>query len=496
MPVYTIDFNNTTPLQLDPVDGTPYRPVENFFLESGADVLTLGNALYNLGGSEYIFVNGTADVSTLSRQPTYGGEVAQSFKVTSVDLNGFTWTDFQPTGTNVTFHFIAVPKANPGQLLHGYFTTDTANGFETVSLASLVITDAAGNPLQGYSGAGFDQALYALSWVVVDDTAGGGQAKFAAYDNLVVLSNAAPITTGFVGGGLTATGVLGQEFTKTIAASDAENDRLFYMIEKVTVNGQDVTDQAFDLGIGIDSSGVLRIATQEGDSELEAARTVKVTYHVTDLEGSSASQTLSVTQNSVVPPGVNLCWKATNKPDYVVGFGGADTLCGGNQDDTLMGRSGNDVLHGDNGQDELYGENGNDWLEGGNGKDTLWGGAGNDRLFGENSPDRLDGGAGDDTLWGGNSPDEFVFRFDGGDDVVMDFDVKNETMFFDIAMFGADSSFEDLKDSGRLEQNLFGTVIHYDGADGEDHTILLFGVWIKHLSEKNFDFSMPGDIFG
>lgn len=180
---------------------------------------------------------------------------------------------------------------------------------------------------------------------------------------------------------------------------------------------------------------------------------------------------------------------------YVVGFGGNDTLCGDNQNDTLYGRAGNDLLHGDNGEDKLYGEAGDDRLEGGNGKDTLWGGDGDDVLFGENSPDRLDGGAGNDTLWGGNSPDQFVFRFDGGDDVVMDFDVKNEKMYFDVSMFGDDGSFAALKASGRMEQTLFGTVIHYDGADGADHTILLAGVSLKSLTAANFDFSMPGDIF-
>ena len=150
MPTYTIDFNNVTPAQLDPVDGTPYRPVENFHLTSGADVLTLGNAQYNLGGSEYIFVNGTRDTSYLTREPIYGGE-SQSFKVQSIDLNGFTWQDFQPTGAQVTFMFTATPKTNPGQTLYARFTTDTSTGFQTVNLASLVVTDANGVPLTNYT---------------------------------------------------------------------------------------------------------------------------------------------------------------------------------------------------------------------------------------------------------------------------------------------------------------------------------------------------------
>jgi Ca2+-binding RTX toxin-like protein len=496
MPVYTIDFNNVTPAQLDPVDGTPYRPVENFHLSSAADVLTLGNAQYDLGGSEYIFVNGTYDTSYLTREPVYGGEVAQSFKPVSIDLNGFTWTDFQPTGAAVTFMFTAMPKANPGQTLYGRFTTDTGAGFQTLNLADLVVTDANGNPLTNYTGPGFDQSLYLLTWVVIDDTAGGGQAKFAAYDNLVVATNLAPENLGFGGGVTTAQGTLGQDFAKQIVATDADGDRLYFKVDQILVNGQDVTANAADYGISVDSSGLLQVVAQDGDLELPQARVIKVTYHVTDLEGDSAAKTLTVTQASAVPAGLDLCGKGTNKADYVFGAGGADTLCGNNQNDTLEGRGGNDVLHGDNGEDELYGENGHDRLEGGNGKDTLSGGAGNDILSGENGSDLLDGGTGADVLWGGLSPDEFVFRFDGGDDVVMDFDVKNEVMYFDISMFGEDSSFEALKASGRMESFWGGVVIHYDGADGQDHTITLMGVSLKSLKASNFDFSMPDDIFG
>lgn len=490
MPVYTIDFNNVTPAQLDPVDGTPYRPVENFFLASGADVLTLGNARYDLGGTEYIFVNGTYDISILTREPSYGVE-NQSFKVSSIDLNGFTWSNFEPTGARVTFWFTATPKANPGQKLYALYTTDADAGFETVNLADLVVTDANGVPRTDYTGPGFDQSLYALTWVVVDN-----DAVFAAYDNLVVSTNGAPENLAFGNGVTTAEGALGQDFAKQLVATDPEGDRLFFNVQQVRVDGQDVTATAAELGIFIDSAGMLHVVAQEGDAERDQGRVIEVTYSVTDLEGESAPRTVTVNQPSVVPDGLDLCGLGTNKADHVVGAGGADTLCGDNQNDTLEGRGGNDLLHGDNGEDKLYGENGHDRIEGGNGRDTLWGGAGDDTLYGENSPDRLDGGLGDDVLWGGASPDEFVFRFDGGDDVVMDFDVKTDKMYFDISMFGADASFAALKASGRMEAVSGGVVIHYDGADGQDHTVTLMGVSLNSLKAANFDFSMPGDIFG
>lgn len=490
MPVYTIDFNSATPAQLDPVDGTPYRPVENFFLASGADVLSLGNAQYDLGGTEYIFVNGTYDISILTREPVYGVE-NQSFKVTSIDLNGFTWANFEPTGAEVTFKFTAIPKANPGQRLYATYTTDAETGFETVILADLVVTDINGVPLVDYTGPGFDQSLYALTWVVVDN-----DAVFAAYDDIVVSTNSAPENLAFGDGVTTAEGALGQDFAKQLVALDAEDDRLFFNVLQVLVDGQDVTATAADLGIFIDGAGVLHVVAQDGDAELDQDRVIQVTYDVTDLEGESAPRTVTVTQASVVPEGLDLRDLGTNKADHVVGAGGADTLYGDSQSDTLEGRGGNDLLHGDNGEDRLYGENGHDRLEGGNGRDTLWGGAGDDTLYGENSPDRLDGGLGDDVLWGGGSADEFIFRFDGGDDVVMDFDVKTDRMFFDISMFGEDASFAALKASGRLEAVSGGVVMHYDGADGQDHTITLMGVSLNSLKAANFDFSMPGDIFG
>ncbi|WP_309092400.1 calcium-binding protein [Phenylobacterium sp.] len=495
MPTYTIDFNSTTLEQLDPVDGSPYRPVENFFLASTADVLTLGQTMFDLGDSEYIFVNGTRDLSILTREPSYLSGEPQSFRVASIDLNGFTWQNFEPTGAQVTFKFSAVAKADPGKTLYGFFTTDVGAGFQTLNLANLVVTDADGVPLTDYTGRGFNQLLYSLSWVVIDDTAGGGAPKFAAYDDLVVITNSAPVTNGFADGTLTGKGVLGQLFTKQIAASDPDAERVYFVVDKVLVDGQDVTDQAVDLGIAISGAGVLRIGVQEGDAELATSRTVQVTYHVTDFEGNSVQKTLTVVQESAVPAGVNLCGLGTNKPDHVVGFAGNDTLCGDNQNDTLEGRGGNDLLHGDNGEDKLYGEAGHDRLEGGNGKDTLWGGTGNDTLYGENSPDRLDGGQGNDVLWGGNSPDEFVFRFDGGNDIVMDFDVKTDTMYFDISMFGV-NSFADLKANGHLESVSGGVVIHYVGSEGLDNTIFLKGVSLSSLKAANFDFSMPGDIFG
>lgn len=116
--------------------------------------------------------------------------------------------------------------------------------------------------------------------------------------------------------------------------------------------------------------------------------------------------------------------------DHVNGGAGHDTIHGGYGHDYIAGADGDDWISGDDGDDELRGRTGNDTLYGGAGHDhmaggvgddTLYGGAGDDRLAGKSGDDTLIGGAGDDRLFGGAGADVFVF--DGGHDVVRDFEV-------------------------------------------------------------------------
>ena len=127
--------------------------------------------------------------------------------------------------------------------------------------------------------------------------------------------------------------------------------------------------------------------------------------------------------------------------DTVFGYGGNDTISGGqaatlifgNQgDDVLTGGQGFDTLFGGQGNDRvtsgssgglLFGNLGNDTLYGGQASDTLFGGQGNDLLLGGSASDTLWGDLGDDTLRGGAGADRFLFGSNSGRDVIADFNV-------------------------------------------------------------------------
>lgn len=127
----------------------------------------------------------------------------------------------------------------------------------------------------------------------------------------------------------------------------------------------------------------------------------RFTYTVTDKGGLTSTATVAVT---------------------VTGLADGITLNAGNGDDLVNGTGGEDRLSGGNGADRLFGLDGHDRLDGENGNDQLFGGRGNDLLI---------GGQGDDQLEGGAGRDAFVLVARGGNDVIRDFDVANDTLLFD-----------------------------------------------------------------
>ncbi|HHC29988.1 MAG TPA: hypothetical protein ENK80_05450, partial [Rhodobacterales bacterium] len=126
-----------------------------------------------------------------------------------------------------------------------------------------------------------------------------------------------------------------------------------------------------------------------------------------------------------------------NAVDNVLsGRGGKDFLRGRDGDDTLRGGVGADKLWGGSGADLLVGNGARDTLRAGLGDDTLLGGWGRDSLKGGAGADTLNGGAGNDTLFGGADADLFQFNADTGKDRVNDFDIAEDQLQFDAALWG------------------------------------------------------------
>jgi Ca2+-binding RTX toxin-like protein len=231
--------------------------------------------------------------------------------------------------------------------------------------------------------------------------------------------------------------------------------------------------------------------------------TVTFTYQVVDqwynqddpstysnARGGPVTVTINVTGNAT--PGEIIC--GTNHPQILTpdnpshdprihyGLKGNDILLGGNSGDTIDGGLGSDTVSGDNGNDKLYGNAGADRVFGGNGNDYADGGAGNDTLTGDNGNDTLIGGAGNDWLFGGNSPDRFVFGVGSGNDVVWDFDDKNDKIAIDHNLIG---SWGDLI-ANRAHQ--VGCNVVITSVDGQS-TITLVNEQLRDLQSSDFIFT-------
>ncbi|WP_108814454.1 calcium-binding protein [Loktanella sp. Alg231-35] len=157
-------------------------------------------------------------------------------------------------------------------------------------------------------------------------------------------------------------------------------------------------------------------------------------------------------------------------PDSMVinGTDQADTLAGADGFDLILAGNGDDTARGLAGSDTLFGNAGHDILDGGDGADTLFGGSGNDTLTGGNGHDYLNGGAGDDVLWGRTGAD--TFEFNGGTDVIGDFEQGIDHLTLDTALWTGLTSAADVLlyygsfADGRITIDLGdGNILHIDG---------------------------------
>jgi Ca2+-binding RTX toxin-like protein len=114
----------------------------------------------------------------------------------------------------------------------------------------------------------------------------------------------------------------------------------------------------------------------------------------------------------------------------------------------------------------------NSTLIGGNGKNVLDGSAGGDKLVGGNGADVLIGGNGD-ALTGGNGPDTYLFRPNFGTNTITDFNVREDTIQFDKAVFSLVSAI-----ASHTSDSSAGAVI----SDGQGDSVTLAGVTAAQLA--------------
>lgn len=177
--------------------------------------------------------------------------------------------------------------------------------------------------------------------------------------------------------------------------------------------------------------------------------------------------------------------------DALTGTGGADTIALLGGADSYAGKGGADRILGNGGRDTLDGGGGADTLKGGSGADNLTGGKGSDRILGDNGDDtlkggsgsdRIEGGRGDDRMLGGTGADIFRFGPAFGEDVIVDFDARDDREKIDLRDVGAISGFKDLK-SNHMEKD--GGDVRIEAGANE---ILLRDVALKALDSDDFIF--------
>ncbi|MHC4281808.1 MAG: hypothetical protein ACYSWZ_02365, partial [Planctomycetota bacterium] len=98
--------------------------------------------------------------------------------------------------------------------------------------------------------------------------------------------------------------------------------------------------------------------------------------------------------------------------DDIHGDANDDIIFGEDQADTISGNEGNDVISGGTGNDYIHGNAHNDVMKGDSGADVMFGDAGEDLVFGQTEPDVLMGGIDNDLVVGGTGSD-IMFGDDG-----------------------------------------------------------------------------------
>jgi len=189
-----------------------------------------------------------------------------------------------------------------------------------------------------------------------------------------------------------------------------------------------------------------------------------------DLKSEQTSEGLKISwgDNSILLKGVSV---PLSDIQFYVGFISIDPIPV-EPGEVLEGGDGDDLLEGGDGWDYLNGKGGNDTLIGGKEGDSASGGEGDDVIDGGEGWDYLEGGAGNDTMTGGEQGDYYYFDGDSGQDVITDFNPKEDS----ISVRSEGLKFEDVT----TEKTSEGLKISWG-----DNSVLLKGV-TTDLSEDWF----------
>ncbi len=158
-----------------------------------------------------------------------------------------------------------------------------------------------------------------------------------------------------------------------------------------------------------------------------------------------------------------------------------DTIFGGDQADTIYGNDDDDVISGGAGNDYIHGNTGADVMKGDSGADVMFGDEGNDLVFGQTEPDILFGGIGDDLVVGGTSND-IMF---GDDGVVAKLDPSDGSI-------GLKVIYNDLLISPAIKDGLLAAVKAAEGDFSDDDTRTQ-DLILTYVTANDGDDIMSGD---
>jgi VCBS repeat-containing protein len=396
------------------------------------------------------YLRSTFSNSTVFLESTTTGK---TFGLLEIDLDGFVnhagSGGIRSDSAEVIFTFTAI---KPSEVFPVTFTF-TTNQLSDFELLSVDATDPRFRLPEAFRG-----GIVQLSWTVTGDVSVPN--IWGAFDRLVLSTNSAPSVEDVTLPGAVAPvdpndpDSAVAPITGRLEAFDQDGDTLTYQL---------VGDAP--AGFTLNSDGTFTYLPNSSDQSLDGdeTRTYTFGFRASDGETDSATATGTLEIHGYVSPfGQSLI--GNNKPNPMTGGAGSDTLAGMQNNDTLIGGWGDDLLIGQND------------------KDLLLGGGGADRLFGDNGSDTLNGGRGSDTLFGGAGPDTFVFDRTSGDDVIGDFDVKNDVMKFT----GVYTSYTQAM--ANASQTSAGVVFTYTGDDDLAHTITLSGMLKSQLKADDFIF--------